>query len=216
MEALIPFMIASVSLTGAAVTWRASELGSQAAELDAQVVREATEEQQIMSQLNAEVEYDRRVFADYQEHILAWRTLAAHAEEMEASDPDLARAMTYESQARLAMARTLRSLFRAVRPDFGDEAGHVEYDEERALQGLIESDERLLALDPEETQSLASARHAQAIQMVAVVILMVGALFLLTVAQLGKGIMRIWFGGLGAVAATVALVAFLMVQVGFM
>jgi len=214
LEAVIPSLIAAVSLTGAAVTWRASDAGAQAAQLDAQVVREATEEQQITSQLHAVVAHDRGIFTAYQEHILAWRSLQAEVHEVADSDPSLASALTYELQGRLALARTLRSQFRALLPDFGDERGVVEYDERLALQTLIDGESRLRELDPTRTLALATARHSQTIQLVAVVILLVGALFLLTVAQLGRGITRIWFGALGALSACIALIVFAVIQVG--
>jgi hypothetical protein len=212
MEALLPFMIAAVSLIGAAVTWRASDTAANAGSLDAQVLRETTELQQIVSQLDAVVAHDRRIFAEYQEHMIAWHDLEDRA--AAASGTDLASELRAQAQARLAMARTLRPMFRAVLPDFGDENGAVTYDEEYARTTLRAGDDRLSELDPEATLELANARHEQAVALVAVVILLVGSLFLMTVAQLGRGVIRVRFGGLGVLAAGVACVAFVLVEMG--
>ena len=214
LDVLIPFMIAAVSLIGAAVTWQASDTAATAGGLDAQVLREATERQQILSQIRAVIVHDRLVFAEYQEHITAWHDLDTRAEAATATGPALARSLRFQAQAHLAQARTLRPMFRAQIPDFGDETGLVPYDDEAALTYLTDSDSRLTNLDPEATRTLAVARHDLAIQLVAVVIALVGSLFLLTVAQLGRGVMRVWFGVLGIIVAVLASGLFIGLEMG--
>lgn len=204
LDVLIPFMIAAVSLIGAAVTWQASDTAASAGGLDAQVLREATERQQILSQVRAVIVHDRQVYAEYQEHITAWHDLDTRAEAAATTDPALARALRFQAQSHLAMARTIRPLFRAQIPGFGDEQGLELYDEDAALAGLIAGESRLGDLDPLATRALAVERHDLAIRLVAVVIALVGSLFLLTVAQLGRGLTRVWFGVLGIVVAIFA------------
>lgn len=213
LDALIPFMIAAVSLIGAAVTWQASDTAASAGGLDAQVLREATERQQILTHIRGVVVYDQQIFAEYQEHITAWHDLDARAEVAIGADPALARRMRFQAQSELAMARTLRPLFRVFLPDFGGENGLGLYDREAALAYLTSIDSRLAELDPESTRSLAVARHGLAIQLVAVVIALVGSLFLLTVSQLGRGLMRLWFGVFGILLATMASGLFIALEV---
>lgn len=209
MEALVPFMIAVVSLVGAAVTWRASDAAENAGGLDAQVLRETVELQQIHRQIEAVLAHDQRIFVEYRAHIHAWRDLERRAGP---AGSELAQRLRSEAQARLAMARTLRPMFRAYRPDFGDDAGTVTYDEELARSSLESGQSRLSQLDPEGTLALATSRHQHAVALIAVVIVLVAALFLLTVAQLGTGFRRVTFGALGIVAAVVASGAFVVIE----
>jgi hypothetical protein len=212
MEALIPVMIAAVSLIGAAVTWQASDTSARAGGLDAQALRETVELQQIHSRIEAVVAHDRRIFGEYQEHILAWRDIARRA--AEATSTEAARELRFEAHGRLAMARALRPLFRVQIPGFGDKDGLVEYDADAAVTILRTGDDRLEELDPEATLELARETHERAIALVAVVIMLVGALFLLTVAELGRGRLRVSFGALGIITAIAASGAFIVVELG--
>jgi hypothetical protein len=99
-------------------------------------------------------------------------------------------------------------------PDFGSKDGLAEYDVDVALQGLRTAETRLTELNPKTTVAAAGRLHEHAIGLVAVVISLVGALFLLTVAQLGGGRIRMTFGTLGIVAAIVATAAFVVVEAG--
>ncbi|MDQ3880495.1 MAG: hypothetical protein M3295_05440, partial [Chloroflexota bacterium] len=123
LDIAIPILIAVASLIGAVVTWRASLAANDGSGLDAQARREVAEEQQIRVQLGAIVANDRRLLASYQEHVLAARRLFAEAETLGDDDPDAAAERTLEAQSRLNLARSLRPLFRAQLPDFGDAQG---------------------------------------------------------------------------------------------
>jgi uncharacterized membrane protein (DUF2068 family) len=212
LEALIPLVIAVVSLIGAAVTWRAADTAARAGGMDTQALRESVEVQQIDSQIDAVLAHDQRIFAEYQEHIVAWRALLQRA--TDATATDLTRDLRFEAHAELVLARTLRSLFRAHVPDFGDKDGLVEYDADTALEFLRSQNARLTELDPEATLDDARRLHEHAVGLVAVVMLLVGALVLLTVAELGRGRVRMSFGILGIVATIGATAAFLFVELG--
>jgi len=210
LEALIPFAIAVVSLVGAAVTWRASDTAGRAGGMDTQALRESVELRQIDSGIDAVLAHDQRVFAEYQEHIVAWHALAQRA--AETKDADLAGDLRWEAHAELALARTLRPLFRAFVPSFGDKDGLVTYDSEVAVAWLQTQSSRRTELDPDATLQEANRLHEHAVSLVGVVILLVGALFLLTVAQLGRARIRLTFGVLGILAAVGATTAFLLLE----
>lgn len=212
LEALIPFVIAVVSLVGAAVTWRAADTAARAGGMDTQALRESVELQQIDSGIDAVLAHDHRVFSEYQEHIVAWRALSQRA--AEAEDVAQARDLRWDAHTELALARTLRPLFRAFVPDFGDKDGVVTYDSDLATSFLRSQNTRLTEIDPQATLDEARRLHEHAVGLVAVVILLVGALFLLTVAQLGRARVRTSFGALGIVAAVAAVVAFALLERG--
>lgn len=206
MEALIATMIAAVTLVGAAVTWRAAAAAAEAAGLDAQALRESVELQQINSRIDAVLSHDQRIFAEYEEHIVAWRALSRRV--ADTTDADLARQLRFEAHAELVLARTLRPLFRAYVPDFGSKDGLAPYDTEFAHALLTSGEPRLGELDPEATLRQAERLQEHVARLVAVALLLVGALCLLTVAELGRDRVRLASGTLGIVAGIGGMATF--------
>ncbi len=212
-------LIAVTSLFGAVVTWAAADVAARAAEYDGRYVRDLALREQIGTRIDAVVAYDERLFSTYRTHIRAWSLLGGEAAEVEKSDPVLSERLTLEALGHLAVARGTRPLFRAQLPALRDESLEIDadpvYDRKAGVSSLELIDPRLGQLDPEGLQETARRLHRSSTELVAVVIALVAALFVLTLAQMIQNRVRLLLAALGAVmsvgGAAVALATWLVV-----
>lgn len=213
-------LIAATSLFGATVTWAAADVAARASEYDGRYVRDLAQREQIGTRIAAVVAYDERLFSTYRSHIRAWSLLSAEAADVETSDPVLFERLTLEGLGHLAVARGMRPLFRAQLPALRDGSPAIDadpaYDHEGAVSFLELGDPRLGQLDPESLKATAQGLHRTSTELVAVVIALVAALFLLTLAQMIRNRVRLLLAALGALLSiggtAVALVVWLVVM----
>ena len=206
-------LIAIVSIAGAVVAWRASVSSIHAAALDQEAEQQLLQQQQREALLKGQVANDLVVFARYQEHVRAWRLLAAKADDVRKGDPDLANSFDTQAQGELALARTIRPYFQAGTPDFGDASGAVVYDPQFVLRNLVGSDPQLAVLHPEETFEEAHAAHTKVVDLIAIVALLIAAVFLLTLAQFARRRIRMVFAGAGVLVALSGVVLLTLVEI---
>lgn len=206
-RSLIAVVIAVTSVVGALAAWRASILATEAATLNRRAIQEVIASEMRRMRWEGEVDHDMRLLARYQEHIWTWRFLRAEAERVRRTNAQLAASLDAQGQGELALARSLRPLFLAGTPGFGDARGKVAYDREFVLEGLLLGDATLRDLRPDATHNRAETFHAKAALLRGIVALFVTALFFLTLAVVTRvGIRRILAqAGASVIVATVVL-----------
>jgi hypothetical protein len=206
-------LIALVSIGGALVAWRASVSSIHGAALDQEAEQQLLQQQERQAVLKGQVANDLVVFARYQEHVKAWRLLSANASRIRSKNPDLANSFDTQAQGELALARSARGFFQAGTPDFGNASGDVTYDPQFVLRNLLGSDPELAVLHPDATFAQAQDAHNKTVDLIAIVALLIAAVFLLTLAQFtGVGI-RMFLAGSGALVAVAGLVLWALVEV---
>lgn len=220
-ESTIIVMIALASVLGAWLTFQAAASASEAASLDGQFVRELAEKERIETRHQSIVAFEEGLFATYSEHLRAYADFASRADALDCvpgetecdrevtdlGDPELAGELRMAGQGELAIARGLRPLFRADVPDWRDTDRKIivddPYDVEEAMLRLS-ADPRLGELRRSSVETDADAAQARVISLVRVVILLVAALLLLTLAYVIVGRSRRLFAAFGALAAVAA------------
>jgi hypothetical protein len=211
-KTIVAVLIAVTSILGAIVAWRASESSTAARGVDEQAIQELVLQEQELASIEGLVANDQRLFARYQEHILAWRVLLTQSRATK--NQDLSDALRSQAFAELSLARSLRRFFQGSVPDFGDEEGKVAYDREFVLANLKANDPELRALDPGATFQEAEAEHGRSMLLAAMFTLVVVALFFLTIAQFGRESIRMFFAVAGIVVAIGGLIGFVIVEAG--
>jgi hypothetical protein len=209
----VAVLIALVSISGALVAWRASVSSINAAALDQEAEQQLLQQQQREAVLKGQVANDLIVFSRYQEHVKSWRLLSKKAEQLRPHNPALADSFDTQAQGELALARSFRSYFQAGTPDFGNASGDVAYDPAFVLRNLLQSDPQLAVLHPDTTFEEAHHAHGVTVDLVAIVALLIAAVFLLTLAQFAGVGIRLFFAGIGVVVAVTGLSLWILVEV---
>lgn len=202
---VIAICIAVVSVLGAVAAWRAAVVSIRASDLNEDGMLALVQKEQVRAQLEALVDEDLRLFAEYQEHIKHWKLLQRDARKVRGRNPELAEALNAEAQGELATARAMIPFFRGGNPGLGGGTGDVAYDREFVLDNLKVFDPVFRELHPEDSFALARQEHARTVQLVLVLALFVAGLFFLTLAQFAREAIRGIFAGAGIVTALVAL-----------
>lgn len=211
-KTVVAVLIAVASILSAVVAWRASAASRAAGDLDEQGTQEQVLQEQELASIEGLVANDQRLFARYQEHILAWRILQKQSRDTRAGNAALADSLDTEASAQLALARSLRRFFQGATPDFGNEEGIVEYNREFVLRNLRESNAALTELDPEATFLAAAREHDRTIRLVGVFTAVVAALFFLTIAQFAGSAIRGIFALAGAVVGLAGLIMLVLIE----
>ena len=203
---VIALLITAASILAAIAAWRASVISGDAGGLDQRATQERVRKQQIEGQLDAQVDQDLRLFPRYLGHLRSYEVLQKRAEKSGQKDEAAADELRRDASEELALARTIyQALY--VKPQFGADT----YDEEFARGYMRRFNLDLANLDPDETLRLAQDERRRATTLVGVTAVFIGALFFLTLAQVGRRTARTWFGALGLVLIVVASVAFAVV-----
>ena len=210
---LVAIAIAVVSILGAVVAFTGTLAGQTAAQLDQSGIEDTAQQQQIITDLNAEVEEDVRNLAPYQEDIKAATVLQSQAASLQSSDPSAAADLQSQAESYLVLARTRSSFFRGGFPSPGATNKPVQYDPQAALNRLENNDEQLSELRPDATIAQADDKHAQSTNLVGLVTLFIGALLFLTLAQFARPAVRRFFALAGGVTAAIALALWVVVLV---
>lgn len=206
----VAFLIAVVSIVSALVAWRASLAQNDAQGLDIRAIQELAQVQQARQGLQSLVDQDRRFVARAQEHLLTAKQLRAEADSIRATDATRADQLDQQAQDEDALARVLSPFFLAAGGIVLGDNDQIGYDAAYVQRNLEQNDETMRQLHPDETRTSATIAHARALDLIGIALVLVVSLFFLTLAEVGRRRLRVWFaaaGGLGAIAAVAALVA---------
>jgi hypothetical protein len=203
---VIALLITAVSILSAVAAWRASVVSGDAGSLDQRATQERVRKQQIEGQLDAVVQQDLRLFPRYLTHLRSYQTLTKRAKAKEDEDALLAGDLRRDAGEELALTRLLyQELY--FKPIFGDAV----YDEAGARAYLRTTDSDLASLDPDKALDLAQEERDRGTTLVGVTALFIGALFFLTLAQVGRRLARKGFALVGLLLMMGASIAFAVV-----
>lgn len=206
---LVPVLIGLVSVTGAVVTWQSALAGEKATDGDRQAIAETV----LVAQAAADVEIvvqDAIVrFAEHAASLVEAELLEADAERFRAvGNPAAAEQASIRAVEERAVAQ--RALEGAVvnLANYVDTTGDEPFfDSNRLRTDLLESVGRELQVDPEQTQVDANELRDESQRLVGWIIALVGAVVLLTFAQVSqRRTLRLGFLGTGTAVWIVATV----------
>jgi len=207
LKSLIAVLIGIVSVTGAVVTWRAALLAEFATDKDRQAVAETVLRQRSAASAEIILEAEGRAFARYRADLVSADRLDEEAASLEKGGDD-ARALEARNDA--VVHRRVADELAQVR-DFGpyvveDDAGNpVSLDTDRRRDDLLRQDNEASQVDPLQTISQGNDLRDRSQVLVGWIVVFVGAVVLLTIAQIiGNRFLR---GGFAVVAVLVYLVA---------
>jgi hypothetical protein len=189
LKFLIVIMIGVVSVTGAVLTWQASQLGEYATDRDRQSLAETVRQQQDQAAVASQVDQEIEAFARYKEQLanavqfeLQAQQLRDGGLEEEALDAD-DRSAEQRQLADQLLVLTLGSADSAY--VVGDKAtADVTFDEEQRTRDLVRQREAEFPADPELTAAQGDDLRARSQRLVGWTIPLVLAVVLFTVAQL--------------------------------
>lgn len=206
-------LIAVVSILGAVVVWRASIDSSDGSDLGQQGIQQLILQQQKWGDIEAGVARDFRLFADFQEHVLNWRSLLTQADQTESTDAALAADLRQQARRDLSAARAIRPLMQAFdQPDFGDETGIVSFDPGRLAAAREAADLELTGLRPGRAFADQETTHRRSLHLVGVAVLFAAALLFLTLAQVARRGPRGIFAAAGVVVMLTAGILFALIE----
>lgn len=207
IKSVIAILIGIVSVTGAVVTWRAAVLAELATDKDRQAVAETVLRQRNAASSEIVLEAENLAFARYRADLSLADQLDAEADGLErAGDDERATQLRNDATVHRRVAEEL-SLVR----DFGDyvitdDAGNpVSLDVERRRDDLLRGDTAASQVDPKRTIAQADDLRERSQRLVGWIVVFVGGVVLLTIAQLvGNRILRVGFAGAAVVVYLVA------------
>ncbi len=214
LAAALAILIGLASLLSAALAWRASLASIDSSLYQSLSVQQQARVEQIERQLEGIVGQDERFVGAYQEDAVVAHQLAVQADQLRSSDPATADQLDLEAQARLALARSVEPFFQGANVSVADD-GTVAYDHAYVLRNLESINVELRELRTENSGELADRADNRSLNLIGVAALIVAALFLLTIAEVSHGRVRLRQAFLvaGAVMVVTGTVAFALVEV---
>jgi hypothetical protein len=210
---VVALLIVIASLAGAGVAWSASVTSTRASDLDQQAQQQFLERERILTSARADIGEELRRLGTFEQEIQAQRFFEQQAARLRTGDPALSRQLSSEAQGQAALARTTGALFFATFPQVAPD-GTVTYDRRQALNNLLGQYVVYQQLHPEDVQAEAARTHTKTTRTVAVGMVLVAALFFLTLAQVARRRSRHAFLVMGTVALAAGLVVWALVAVG--
>lgn len=173
--------MAAVAIGSAVIAYYSAKWATEAAEVDGVALQERAERERILQRINIEIAEDERLWSTYQAHNEAAVAVQREATKVRSVDPDRAAILDFEYQAHIAAIDALWPLFQSVFPTLEDNQLVFNPDVQRTA--LIDGDEGLHDLDPEARQGEADALHRRALALVLLIVVLIGSLLILTIAQ---------------------------------
>jgi hypothetical protein len=207
---IVAMLIVIASLAGAGVAWSASVSSTRASDLDQLSQQQFLEVQQILTSGRADVAEEIRRVGTFQQEIQSQQFFDQQSKALAAKYPALAAQLASEAQGQASLARNTGALFFAAFPQVGPD-GTVTYDRQQALNNLLGQYVVYQQLHPEQIQAEAAKEHTKSGRIVGVGIILVAALFFLTLAQVAKSRSRHAFLVAGTAILAVGLVLWLAV-----
>ncbi|MFN8624115.1 MAG: tetratricopeptide repeat protein [Chloroflexota bacterium] len=207
---VIAFLVAVVSIVSALVAGRAAVWASTAGALDATILQEAIERQQLEGDREADANADVRLAVRYDDAVQRALALSRAATDLRPTDPAGAARLDLDAQAAWGVDLVLWRFFRLQVPAY-DADGHLVLDMTGAVDAQLAVDPRLQELRRSQTPALAADAHRTTTTLVGIAVLFVAALFVFTLGEIWRGRRR-WVPlvvgvgiALAGVAATIAV-----------
>ena len=207
----VAVLIVIASCLGAGVAWGASIASTHSSDLDQSARQQFLLKHQILTSAQASVGEELRRVVTYQEEISAERILEQQAARYRRSSPAVAAILDQQAQGQAALARTTGALFFAATPSVSAD-GSVSYDRKQAVANLLSQYVVYQQLHPALTQVAANHADKKYRHLIAVGVLLVAALFFLTIAEVGERRVRHPFAALGALALLAGAILWPLVE----
>ena len=211
----LAILIGFASVLSAAVAWRASLASIDASRYDSLAVQQQARIQQIQRELSGRVAQDLRFVNVFQEHALAAREFKEQADQLRATDPDVADILDLQSQARLDLARGVLPFFLGATGPVLNDDGTVTYDVAYVVRNLEATDTELGELMTQRTSELAERATVKSVSLIGVAAVVIAALFFLTIAQVVRTrvVVRQTFFAAGGVLVALGSIALVVVEI---
>jgi hypothetical protein len=197
--------MAAIAIATATIAYHSAKWATEAADKDGVALQERAERERVLQRINIELAEDARLWSRYQAHDQAATTIKTEADTIRTSAPDEAAILDLEYQGHWAAMRALWPLFQDARPAVVD--GELVFDADTARTSLVLGSAELRGLKPGASQDDAVAAHEQALALVLMIVFLVGALLLLTIAQVvDRGAPILAIIGVGLALATALIV----------
>ncbi|HEX9375846.1 MAG TPA: hypothetical protein VGB19_06380 [Actinomycetota bacterium] len=212
-QLIVALLIVVASLSGAGVAWSASVTSTRASDLDQIAQQEFLERERILTSGRSDVGEELRRVGTFQQELEAQRFFSQQAQALADRYPALAAQLAAEAQGQASLARNTGALFFATFPQVTPD-GTVTYDRDQALNNLLSQYVVYQQLHPEAIQADAAEAHTKAGRTVGVGIVLVAALFFLTLAQVARRRSRHAFFVAGTAVLIAGLVLWAVVALG--
>lgn len=204
-------LIALVSIVGAGVAWSASTASTDSSDLDQQAQQEFLLREQILTSARAAVGEELRRVGSFQEQVSSERILREQAKRFRISDPQVAGILDQQAQGAAALARTTGYFFFAAFPTVGAD-GSVTYNPDQAINNLLSRYTIYQQLQPEATAADADEADKKSKRIVGIGVILVAALFLLTLAEIAGRRSRFVLAAAGIAALAAGCVLWGLVE----
>ena len=206
---LIPVLIGLVSVTGAVVTWQSALAGEKATDHDRQAIAETVQVSQAAADVEIVVQDAIVRFSEHAASLVNAGLLEADADRFRGIGNDAAAELAAdEAVAERAVARRVLEGGTVPLVDYVDVSGDEPFFDGGQLRtDLLESVARELQVDPQQTRAEANDLRDKAERLDAWLIALVGAVVLLTFAQISRRRpFRLAFLGAGAAVWVISTV----------
>ena len=191
------------------MTWRAARYAEEATDKDRQAVAETVVVQQNNANVETQLRDEQAAFVQYRADLANAELLALDAEALAAAGLEAeARAATDEAAVQRELADRLASLTFSLDYVIEDAEGNLSFDEDRRRDDLRQQNEAAFRVDPDSRAEEAVDLRQKSQRLVGWIVPLVGAIVLLTVAQVSRrAVVRTAVAAGGVAVYAVATVA---------
>jgi len=196
---VIAVLIGLVSVTGAVMTWRSSQLGEKAVDRDRQAIAETVLQEQSNANVETQLRDEQQAFAQYKQQLTNAKLLETEADQLDAAGAtvDAARARDQAGEQR-EVANNLASLtFSTAYVVFDDTSGlPKDFLIDQRRSDLRQNDSQAAKVNPDQTVAQAVEFRQRSQRLEGWTIPLVLAVVLLTIATITKrSQVRPWLAG---------------------
>jgi hypothetical protein len=188
LKLVIAVLIGLVSVTGAVITWRSSQLGENATDKDRQAIAETVLQEQKNSDIETKVRDEQQAFAQYKEALTNASLLDAQAGTLDSAglttEAALARDQAGEQREIAFNLSSLTLITPYVKLD--DKGLPDEFLIDKARSDLQRNDQNVSRIDPAQTVAQAADLRRQSQRLEGWTIPLVLAVVLLTIATITR------------------------------
>ena len=213
-ETVVAIWIAIVTVTGAFVAWRASTVGSSAADAARQGILSAVSRERVQTDNRTRLYNDLRIFTEYVQNQEMASLLRQDAQKLtEMGQTEQVEPLAQEADVYEDLADSAYGFLDYPQYVKEDNEGRKTYDAEGYLQASLAIEARTQDLNPDDDFQEADRLHLQGQRLVEIVIVLAVALLFLTLAQITQSFLRYVFVTIGLFAFLVALVIGAVIEV---
>ncbi|MGH9244128.1 MAG: hypothetical protein ACRD29_07390 [Acidimicrobiales bacterium] len=183
---LVAVLIGVVSVTGAVMTWRAALLDEQATDHDRLAVAETVLQEGNEVDVDTRLRGEQEAFAEYRQHLAQADELEEEAGRLDAQDPLTAQQLRDEATSLREIADRLAGFTFSLAYVTEDDDGELSFAAGQRRDDLERQNEAAVRANPSQTRAEAIELRNRSQRLVGWIIPLVGAIVVLTVAQITR------------------------------